>query len=139
MYVSNYIRKIDELGRIVIPKEVRNKLKIQENENILINLEKEKIIISKYSFLNNYQNFIKELCNKITEIYKVEIIITDRDKIVFSNNISNYCYEYHENILNDSTIIGTINIYSNYNEDFSKLLKLISQIISIFLTTTQST
>ena len=33
-----FIRKIDDLGRIVIPKELRGKLKLSENENILLKL-----------------------------------------------------------------------------------------------------
>ena len=87
MYVNsnNYIRKIDELGRIVIPKEVRNKLKIQDNESILISLDENKINISKYSYLNNYNKFINELCNQLVEIYKLQVIISDREKVLFSN------------------------------------------------------
>lgn len=138
MNSNNYIRKIDELGRIVIPKEVRNKLKIQDNESILISLDDNKINISKYSYLNNYHKFINELCNGLTEIYKIEISISDRDKEIFSNvtnkNVK-FCQEY---IINDSTTIGSLTIYSQTSEDLSKLSKLISRIITIFLTTIQS-
>ena len=38
MKQNGYIRKIDELGRIVIPKEVRKKLGIQDNENIFLEI-----------------------------------------------------------------------------------------------------
>ena len=139
MNSNNYIRKIDELGRIVIPKEVRNKLKIQDNESILISLDENKINISKYSYLNNYYKFINELCNGLTEIYKVEISIRDRDKEIFSNVTNNNMTYYKEDIINDSTTIGSITIYTNNNEDLTKLSKLISRIITIFLTTSQST
>ena len=139
MNSNNYIRKIDELGRIVIPKEVRNKLKIQDNESILISLDENKINISKYSYLNNYYKFINELCNGLTEIYKVEISIRDRDKEIFSNVNNNNMTYYKEDIINDSTTIGSITIYTNNNEDLTKLSKLISRIITIFLTTSQST
>lgn len=138
MYVNNYIRKIDELGRIVIPKEVRNKLKIQDNESILISLDDNKINISKYSYLNNYNKFINELCNQLTEIFKLEISISDREKVIFSNITEKTTNEYHEDIIKDSTIIGNITIYSKKNEDISKLTKFISRIITIFLTTSQS-
>ena len=138
MYVNNYIRKIDELGRIVIPKEVRNKLKIQDNESILISLDDNKINISKYSYLNNYNKFINELCNQLTEIFKLEISISDREKVIFSNITEKTTNEYHEDIIKDSTIIGDVTIYSKTNEDISKLTKFISRIITIFLTTSQS-
>ena len=42
-----FIRKIDDLGRIVIPKELRGKLKLSENENILLKLTDNKIEIQK--------------------------------------------------------------------------------------------
>ena len=138
MYVNNYIRKIDELGRIVIPKEVRNKLKIQDNESILISLDDNKINISKYSYLNNYNRFINELCNQLTEIFKLEISISDREKVIFSNITEKTINEYHEDIIKDSTIIGNVTVYSKTNEDISKLTKFISRIITIFLTTSQS-
>ena len=138
MYVNNYIRKIDELGRIVIPKEVRNKLKIQDNESILISLDDNKINISKYSYLNNYNKFINELCNQLTEIFKLEISISDREKVIFSNITEKTTNEYHEDIIKDSTIIGNVTIYSKTNDDISKLTKFISRIITIFLTTSQS-
>ncbi len=139
MYVNsnNYIRKIDELGRIVIPKEVRNKLKIQDNESILINVDDNKINISKYSYLNNYYRFINELCNQLVEIYKIELIISDREKVIFSNLTQKTTNEYNEDIIKDSTIIGHLTIYSQNNEDLTKLTKLISRIITIFLTTSQ--
>ena len=138
MYVNNYIRKIDELGRIVIPKEVRNKLKIQDNESILISLDDNKINISKYSYLNNYNRFINELCNQLTEIFKLEISISDREKNIFSNITEKTSNEYHEDIIKDSTIIGNVTIYSKTNEDISKLTKFVTRIITIFLTTSQS-
>ncbi len=140
MYVNsnNYIRKIDELGRIVIPKEVRNKLKIQDNESILISLDDNKINISKYSYLNNYNRFINELCNQLTEIFKLEISISDREKDIFSNITEKTSNVYNEDIIKDSTIIGNITIYSKTNEDLSKITKFISRIITIFLTTSQS-
>ena len=137
MYVNsnNYIRKIDELGRIVIPKEVRNKLKIQDNESILISLDDNKINISKYSYLNNYNRFINELCNQLAEIYKVQIIISDREKTIFTNCTQKTTNEYSEDIIKDSTVIGKVTLYSNDTQDLTKLTKFISRLITIFLTT----
>ena len=59
VYVNNeYVRKIDELGRIVVPKELRNNLKIQDNENVIITQKDDNICISKYSYLENYSKFL---------------------------------------------------------------------------------
>ena len=42
------IRKVDELGRIVIPVEIRNKLNIQEKDEVEIILEGRRVILEKY-------------------------------------------------------------------------------------------
>ena len=132
MFVSNYIRKIDELGRIVVPKEVRNQLKIVENENVLIKEDNNKIIITKYSYLNNYQSLITDICNNITEIYKVGVIVKTLDKIIFDNSQDYQKKRYTENIISNSTIVGNLTICS-INDDYSKLPKLISKIIASFI------
>ena len=132
MYVS-YIRKIDELGRIVIPKEIRTKLKIQENENILIELNDEKISIAKYSFLSNYQKFINELCNQVIEIYHINIIIKDQEKEIFNNYTEHKKYQFEELIIKESINLGRITIYSDYEEGIKNLIKLIARILTIYL------
>ena len=123
---NNYIRKIDELGRIVIPKEVRHKLKIQENENIMITSDDSKILISKYSYLENYYNYIKSIAEYINEIYKYGIEITDRNKTIISISPSNHFIE--NEIIMNSIEIGKV----NNNDENQKFLKLISRIISSY-------
>lgn len=127
---NNYIRKIDELGRIVIPKEVRNKLKIQENENIMITSDDSKILISKYSYLENYYNYIKSIAEYINEIYKYGIEITDRNKTIISISPSNHFIE--NEIIMNSIEIGKVKIYIDNNDENQKFLKLISRIISSY-------
>lgn len=136
MYVNsnNYIRKVDELGRIVIPKEVRNRLKIQDNESVSISINGEKINITKYSFLNNYIRFITDLCNQIIEIYRVQISIEDLERIIFSNIDNEDATIQCEDIIKDSNCIGKIRLSSSQNEENIKLTKLISRIITLFLT-----
>lgn len=48
MKSTGIIRKLDELGRVVIPKEIRNKLKIEERDSIEIYLDGESIVLKKY-------------------------------------------------------------------------------------------
>ena len=126
MKQSGYIRKIDELGRIVIPKEVRKKLGIQDNENILISCEAENIIINKYSYLNNYNNFINYLANLTSEIFKIEISIFDRENLVFTNhNTEDLKIKYEDDVINNSISIGKVIIFTEKNDDNyqNKILK----------------
>ena len=83
MKATGIIRRIDELGRIVIPKEIRKKLKINEGENIEIYIdEEEKIILKKYSNIKSIKDFVQTFIESIYTSYKYNIIITDTDKII---------------------------------------------------------
>lgn len=132
-----FIRKIDDLGRIVIPKELRGKLKLSENENILLKLTDNKIEIQKYSYINNYQTLINNIINTFYEIYKLPIELFDNNKTIIklgSDNQNNNIIS--ENILFNSTIIGTLRIYyANENShEAKKLCKLLSKIIETSIT-----
>lgn len=85
MKENGYIRKIDELGRIVIPKELRKRLKIQEGENIIINCGDNNIKLTKYSHVENNEKTIRCLGDIFNVIYNYNIIITDLDNIIYSN------------------------------------------------------
>lgn len=133
MFVSsNYIRKIDELGRIVIPKEIRNKLKIKDNENIEIISDTDSIRIKKFSYISNYKIFIKDLCELVNEIYKLELTIYDNDEIIFTNNSSESEIFLTENIIKDSIVVGKILIYDN-SINTRLLIKFIARLISLLI------
>lgn len=135
MKEQGFIRKIDELGRVVIPKEIRNQLKIKDNENIHIELIKENVIIKKYSYLINYNNYLESLANTFYEVYKIPIKIKDNDNLVISVGSINDKLNITEPIYNNSVQIGTLSLYAENNERQSaqNLCKLLSKIISIYL------
>lgn len=86
----NYIKRIDDLGRIVIPKEIRRILKIDENENMKIELNNDEIIIKKHNSLNDYQKEITNYAVLVNQITKKNILVINRDEIIYSsNNIKN--------------------------------------------------
>lgn len=127
---NSYVRKIDELGRVVIPKEVRNKLNIQDNENIIIYSDNKSINITKYSYLDGNNNFIINVCDSLADIYKIEVDIFDRDKIIFSNNKSGYRFNIEKELIKDSVLIGSIKFYSN-NVD-NNIIKFFMKIINLY-------
>lgn len=146
MSKDGYIRKIDELGRVVIPKEVRKKLRIHDNENIIITYDENQAFISKYSYISTNKNYLTKLGQTIAEIFKIYVIINDRDgnvynnlnglnfqinnSYVFLNNIKYYIYK--NEIINESTKIGDlVLITSEENIYYEKTCKLISKIIEL--------
>lgn len=76
MKATGFIRKIDNLGRIVIPKEIRQKLKISEDSSLEIYLESSYIIIRKPTNLCT-------LCGSNTKLVKF------KDKFLCNNCIDN--------------------------------------------------
>ena len=127
---NSYVRKIDELGRVVIPKEVRNKLNIQDNENIIIYSDNKSINITKYSYLGENNNFIINVCDSLADIYKIEVDIFDRDKIIFSNNKSGYRFIIEKDLIKDSVLIGSIKFYSNCLDN--NIIKFFMKIINLY-------
>ena len=82
MISSGIIRRIDELGRIVIPKEIRKKLHIRTGDNLEILVENDDILLKKYSFIENISNVIDSYASAFNNVLKYNIIITDTDKII---------------------------------------------------------
>ncbi len=79
---NSNIRRIDELGRIVIPKDIRKKLHIKDNEPLEIYIDNNEIKIKKYSAMPDIIEFIKYLIDIGNRTTNNLYIITDREKII---------------------------------------------------------
>ncbi len=137
MKLAGIVRRIDELGRIVIPKEIRKTLHIKNGENLEIFIDGETIVLKKYSELGN----LKELSDTITEtLYqtiKANILITDTDKFIsIAGNLKNKYLkeEISESILkyiNDRKVIILKNQPVNLTKEKKEMGNIIiSPIIS---------
>lgn len=83
----NFVRRIDELGRIVIPKEIRGKLRIESGELLDLNISDDSLVIKRASGLINV-HYAKLLVELIGYFSKVDIIITQGEKVeVVSENL----------------------------------------------------
>ena len=86
MKQTGVTRKIDELGRIVIPKEIRKNLGIRDGEALEIFTSEDSIILKKYFEVRKYEDLSSKLCELIKNIYNVDLVITDREKVISSSN-----------------------------------------------------
>ena len=79
---TGIVRRIDELGRIVIPKEIRRSLRIKEGDNLEILIDNESIILKKYSVIKNLNEFAQNITDAIHSFITNSVLITDTNSIL---------------------------------------------------------
>ncbi len=79
---TGIVRRIDELGRIVIPKEIRKNLRIKNGDNLEILVDGENINLRKYSQVENAMDMAAVYAESFYQVLKYNVIITDTDKVV---------------------------------------------------------
>lgn len=83
MKATGIVRRIDDLGRVVIPKEIRRTLRIREGDPLEIYVDREgEVILKKYSPVGELGDFAKEYCDSLYEAIGHIVMIADRDNVV---------------------------------------------------------
>ena len=83
MKATGIVRRIDDLGRVVIPKEIRRTLRIREGDPLEIFTDREgEIILKKYSPIVELSEFATEYAESLYESTGHITIISDRDAVV---------------------------------------------------------
>jgi AbrB family transcriptional regulator (stage V sporulation protein T) len=80
---TGIVRRIDDLGRVVIPKEIRRTLRIRERDPLEIFVDREgEVILKKYSPIGELGDFAKEYADSLYEAIGHIACIADRDNII---------------------------------------------------------
>lgn len=109
---TGIIRRIDELGRIVIPKEIRKNLKINTGDNVEIYMdETNKIVLKKCSTLNGMEEDLFNIAKVINETNSASVVITDSDKVIVSYGKNS---EYYLDQYLNKQFINTVKDYNVY-------------------------
>lgn len=83
MKATGIVRRIDDLGRVVIPKEIRRTLRIREGDPLEIFVDREgEVILKKYSPIRELGEFAKEYADSLFEATGHITCIADRDTII---------------------------------------------------------
>ena len=83
MKATGIVRRVDDLGRIVIPKEIRRTLRIREGDPLEIYTEKDGgVIFRKYSPMGDLQDFAAQMCEAIGSNTGHVAAVSDRDSII---------------------------------------------------------
>ena len=86
MKATGIVRRVDDLGRIVIPKEIRRTLRIREGDPLEIYTEKDGgVIFRKYSPMGDLQDFATQICDAIGSNTGRIAAVSDRDSIIALN------------------------------------------------------
>lgn len=83
MKATGIVRRIDDLGRIVIPKEIRRTLRIRESDPLEIFTDREgEIILKKYSPIGEMTTFARQYAESLAQVSGHAALIADRDQFI---------------------------------------------------------
>lgn len=83
MKATGMVRRIDDLGRVVVPKEIRRTLRIREGDPLEIFTDTDgEIVLKKYSPLGELSEFAKQYADSLAQATGNAAFITDREKII---------------------------------------------------------
>ena len=83
MKATGIVRRIDDLGRVVIPKEIRRTMRIREGDPLEIYTSRDgEVIFKKYSLLGGVEDFAGQLCETMSRSTGWICAVTDRDTVI---------------------------------------------------------
>ncbi len=83
MKATGIVRRIDDLGRVVVPKEIRRTLRIREGDPLEIFVDREgEVILKKYSPINELGEFADEYAQALFDSLGQRVLISDRDEYI---------------------------------------------------------
>lgn len=82
MKETGIVRRIDELGRVVIPKEIRKTLRFKEGDPLEIFTENESLVFQKYSAISSMKDNAESLVKSLYEYTNKNVVLCDLDKVL---------------------------------------------------------
>ncbi|MCL2106002.1 MAG: AbrB/MazE/SpoVT family DNA-binding domain-containing protein [Oscillospiraceae bacterium] len=89
MKATGIVRRIDDLGRVVIPKEIRRTMRIREGDPLEIFTDADgEVIFKKYSPVGELSSTTKQYAEVLFRGTNLPILITDRDRVIACAGLS---------------------------------------------------
>ena len=83
MKATGIVRRIDDLGRVVIPKEIRRTMRIREGDPLEIYTDKDgQLIFKKYSPIGELSDFASDICDSLKKSTDGIAAVCDRDNVI---------------------------------------------------------
>ena len=88
MKATGIVRRIDDLGRVVIPKEIRRTMRIREGDPLEIYTDHEgEVIFKKYSPIGELAAFATQYAETLYKTGELSVVITDRDSVIAASGV----------------------------------------------------
>lgn len=87
MKSTGIIRRIDELGRVVIPMEIRRTLNLKDGTEIEIYTSDESLILQKHSSMQNLETLAFQTASVLRDILGLDTLVVDTEKVVVANSV----------------------------------------------------
>lgn len=113
MKATGIVRRIDDLGRVVIPKEIRRNLRIREGDPLEIFVDRDgEVILKKYSPINELSDFSQEYVEALFESLGSPVLISDRDAIIAIAGCSkrDYLNKYNSELIEEAMSSRTVTL-----------------------------
>ena len=89
MKATGIVRRIDDLGRVVIPKEIRRTMRIREGDPLEIYTDRDgEVIFKKYSPIGELTTFAAQYADTLSKTCGLSVVITDRDAVIATAGVS---------------------------------------------------
>ena len=118
MKATGIVRRIDDLGRVVIPKEIRRTMRIREGDPLEIYTDREgEVIFKKYSPIGELASFAAQYAETLHKVCSLSVVICDRDAVIACSGVSKK--EYNDKPLSKELeeIIEARSLYSRRDSD----------------------
>ncbi len=131
MKATGIVRRIDDLGRVVIPKEIRRTLRIREGDPLEIFVDRDgEVILKKYSPISELSDFAKEYAEALYDSLGSPVLVCDRDAVIAIAGSSKKDYlnknisEMVERVMEDRTSLlhtqeGSAQLVEDNDEELS--------------------
>jgi len=119
------VRRVDELGRIVLPREMRKMLDIKEGTRLQIGIvEGDKFLLSKYLPMNSMRDYAPTAISAMQCVIEHDILITNLEQVVCANK-----KKYVDKTLHGEAqdVLYKRDIVVRKSQDDSKMLKIIKE------------
>ncbi len=93
MKATGIVRRIDELGRVVIPKEIRSTLRLKSGDPLEIFTDRDELMLKKYSPIASLEKFSESTAKSLAELSGMVAVICDTDEVLHAGGKSKREFE----------------------------------------------